>query len=1109
MSLLSNEQNTIVDILKIRAYRDGGKTAYVWVDESLNEVEKLSYLSLFKQASSVGYCLNKSGIKKPDNVILLMDSNLGFLKAFYGCLLIGARPIPMKPDIANLAFIATLQSIMDDSSSNSILTTNNILGFLKNCNLKSTKVLDIDDMYTSEESLDHINKITKEDIAYLSYTSGSTGSPKGIKLLHKSLCCHARVVCNAMNVSKKSLLVSWLPLHHVAGLNVISTQSALVGACCILMSPESFLKSPKNWLEAIHKYKGTFSGGPNFAYDLCTKYINIEDVQDVDLSTLDLIFNGSQVIRDDTIKNFTKKFKKIGFNKKAFYQVYGMSECVAIVTGGRSVYLSSPTSPNHTNDSIFSSSLVSSCGKPLLGCDVKIINTSTFDECKNYEVGEIWVSTSSISGGYIKDEYNDVFNCQLANNDKKYLRSGDLGFFDNDNNLFVYGRLREFIIVRGRNIYFNDIETSLRDIHPKLSNAYTSFGVLRDNEEDLIIVIETNEQNIDEKEYKDIIKKIRSVVVNSSGVTPAEIALLKKDAIPRSGVGKFRRNECKKLYCENNIDILYLYKFLSNDENTEYLPSGDKILDIVAQALIKVSGWTDIDINTAINSLGLDSLTATKVISRIRFDTRVELSIADILFSKTVFDIVEKVNELILKTNGGSDTLSSLLDFNKLESRAPTKNFNVSCLQKEILNTERNNIKMFPNENVYFGINIKGTFDAEIFKKSLDITAAQQKQLLCTFSLNNGVFVQNYCTKLSDYVEEYDITNTVDSVNVKENIIKEKVTHFFGLSDHVARVTIIKVGDYEYDVVFVAHHSNFDHWSFGLFLDTVMDSYCKLKLNPNYTLTKLDFEYSDFIEVEQKWLSSKHRKDQIHYWLNKLKGIEPLELKYDYPRTSIQSHKGSLMCFSLDKTKYMLIRSLAENNSATVFMVLISVFKIVLYRYSKHTDIVVGAAIANRDNSKLEKIIGYFSNMLAIRTEIKPSETFIDLLARIKQTTLEAYKNHHIPIEEILRLLRPTSKFDEILPYRVSFLVQNTPQAKLDYDEFKVEFMDLHNGSCNFDIEFNITEVSGKLSVTIEYSNEVFKEKTIKKLWHDYVTILDEILEKNRITIKEASEKLR
>ncbi|MCM3441344.1 AMP-binding protein [Metabacillus halosaccharovorans] len=344
------------------------------------------------------------------------------------------------------------------------------------------------------------------------------------------------------------------------------------------MSPMDFLQKPYRWLEAISKYKATVSGAPNFAYELCVKKVSEEQKNQIDLSSWRVAFNGAEPIRYETLENFSSAFKVCGFKENSFYPCYGMAEATLLISGGNSNdypiiknFDSQSLKNNKVQESIETreSSVIVSCGKTSMDQEIKIVNPETNNLCSENEVGEIWVNGQNVAKGYFGTGDNENFNGLInGNNTKKYLKTGDLGFI-HEGQLYITGRLKDVIILRGKNYYPQDIELTTEKAHIGVREGCSaSFSITKDNEEKLVIVAEvertyrprgSNQQN-EKLDDNNILKSIRKKVMEDHSVQPYYICLIKTGSIPKTSSGKIQRNACKHEFLNDELEIWYTDK---------------------------------------------------------------------------------------------------------------------------------------------------------------------------------------------------------------------------------------------------------------------------------------------------------------------------------------------------------------------------------------------------------------------------------------------------------------------------------------------------------------------------------------------------------------------
>ena len=409
-----------------------------------------------------------------DRALLLYPPGLEFIEAFLGCLTAGIIAVPAYPPRRNRK-AERLRTIIDDAQPRLILTSREVATTVEEVLSHSDHemvFLATDDVETCEGQSYEPSPVGWNQPAFIQYTSGSTGTPRGVMVSHANICSNMEMVRLGFGYSTESIMVCWLPVFHDMGLFSGILQPLFVGFPSILLSPVAFLQEPVRWLRAVSEHRGTTTGGPNFALDHCVRVITEDQKQGIDLTCLSVLYNGAEPIRAETLDRFAAAFAVCGFDRKAFFPCYGLAESTIYVTGGppghpptcldidREFLEYRKLTPPGPDSSIASSTLVSS-GRPAPGVQLVIVDPDTCKECLPDEVGEIWLASRSVCQGYWErpDESRATFEAGLENK-SPFLRTGDLGFI-RDGELFVTGRLKDLIIIRGRNIYPQDVEAAI------------------------------------------------------------------------------------------------------------------------------------------------------------------------------------------------------------------------------------------------------------------------------------------------------------------------------------------------------------------------------------------------------------------------------------------------------------------------------------------------------------------------------------------------------------------------------------------------------------------------------------------------------------------------
>ncbi len=588
---LDGSTPTLVDALQRRVEKDGGYCAYKYLSDD-GSVAALTIGQLDQRARAIGAWL-QDRCSFGDRVLLVYPPGLEFVTAFFGCLYAGVLPVPAtypKPRRP----MPRLLAIGIDCGAELALTTSQALETLQ---LPTSAAAGQQIGWSATDTVpDDLAgqwrrpNLTAEDLAFLQYTSGSTSDPKGVMVTHGNLVHNLAVIHRAFDLDRihadgvEPVSVWWLPAYHDMGLI-----GGILGAVhnegqLILMPPTSFLKRPLSWLRAMSDYHATVSGAPNFAYSLCVSKTTPEERAALDLSKWRLAFCGAEPIRPETLKRFADAFEPAGFREAAFYPCYGLAEATLLVTGGdgpqRPVIkrvdraaLAEHRVVEVDDGAAQPAQALVGCGAPWLGQEVAIVDVDTRRRLPEHQVGEIWVRGSSVAKGYWSrpEDTRLDFQATIEGEDQRtYLRTGDLGFLS-DGNLFVTGREKEMIIVRGRNLYPHDIELSVGHSHPALAaGAGASFAVEVDGEERLVVVYEVDRQYRN-GDLDDVIRCARRAIVDDHELDPQALVLIRMASLPRTTSGKVQRNLCRQQFLDGSLNVVAQW---TNDQPRRREPFG-------------------------------------------------------------------------------------------------------------------------------------------------------------------------------------------------------------------------------------------------------------------------------------------------------------------------------------------------------------------------------------------------------------------------------------------------------------------------------------------------------------------------------------------------------
>jgi|CXWL01.1.fsa_nt_gi amino acid adenylation domain-containing protein/non-ribosomal peptide synthase protein (TIGR01720 family) len=912
---------------------------------------------------------------------------------------------------------------------------------------------------------------------------------------HGNLMANQEAIKQGFGHTERTTVVGWLPLYHDMGLIGNLLQPLYLGATAILMPPMAFLEKPIRWLRAISNYQANTSGGPNFAYDLCLRKVTAEQMQGLDLTAWSLAFNGSEPVRAATMERFTEKFADCGFRRESFFPCYGLAEATLFVTGEKlqAVGCAARTERNHEVCSV-------SCGSTSTYNEVRIVNPETAKPCQERNIGEIWVTGPSIAKGYWNrpEESEQTFRARLVdktgmdrsiidslshrqeNNTQPFLRTGDLGFLDNGQ-LYITGRIKDLIIIRGRNFYPQDIEQALTEEIPALiPDACSVFSVTYEDEEQLIVVAEVTRAAMRSGDYKAIAAAVRKVLAEVCELAAAELVLVQPGTVPKTSSGKIRRQPCKQLYLENSLPVL----FRSGDQtNVKYSPVGEqaslKALEessptpspeyqILQQALLAVPQAQRallicrflkhkmarllkveeslVSTDLPLRSLGLDSLKAVELKHAaddlLGMDAPLSLFLSD--------DSLEKIAEKLSETTESTDGCAVHTDPStgiEQDAHSPLYNSDLSSTQFSMWTMQQ----LEPNSivyNLHLALRIAGKIDQERLKQAFHYLTERHTMLRTLYRVgdNDAVIQQVLPTpELPDFFTAIDASAWPES-QLQDDMARRAREPFDLATGPLLHITCYEHGkpglqndplssrggteqslptETCHTLLICAHHIAVDLWSVLILVSELKTIYAELSAGLEPSLNGPNSSYTDFVAWQRHYLHSPACDKAWTYWQRQLTGELPLlSLPTDSPRPTVSDYRGASVAFRLSLEETERLKKLAGQQGVTLFALLLTAYKVLLHRYTHQKDLIVGVPTSGRSQARFVPVVGNFVNPLPLRSYPSGNKAFTDYLAEVNGALLSALEYQDFPFSLMVERLQPERVADHWPIYQTLFVLQ-------------------------------------------------------------------------------------
>ncbi|SAI74503.1 D-alanine--D-alanine ligase [Bordetella ansorpii] len=1064
---------------------------------------RISYEALHSRARSLAAGLRECG-RLGDRVLLMLDNDDHYVVGFLACLYAGLVAVPAYPPQASRPQLAArVVAIARACDPACVLTSDACLDDVRQALAGVVRVPILTAGSAVSTAMQACRLPGADDIAFLQYTSGSTSQPKGVIVTHGNLMANEAAIEASLSVGADDVFVSWLPLYHDMGLIGGLLQPLYRGIPVVLMSPRFFFERPVRWLQAISRYRGTISGGPDFSYRLCTERIVPGD-SGLDLSSWRVAFCGAEPVRHDTLEAFAGAFQPAGFDAGALYPCYGLAEATLLVTGGRR---GAGLRATRCDPEALAGGLARerADGHPQVSCGfaaplhrLAVIDPATGVAVPEGRVGEIRVQGGSISRGYWNDPQASA-ETFVAGEGGHWLRTGDLGFLK-DGELYVTGRLKDLIIVRGQNLYPQDIERAVEErVEAVRKGRVAAFACPRDDGSEAIgIAAEIGRGTQKRATAQQIGAAVSAAVAEACAEVPGVVVLLNPGGLPKTSSGKLQRRACEAALRDGTLDA---WSVLRDQDAAAGGPMDEAALQwdsdplavgmkaIWAQVLKRP--WDALAGDPDFFALGGSSMAAVQLAARIGACWAVDYPVRLVYEHPRLSQAVGQVRARQANPQAAAQPVPRLAPEVR-EGLLP-----LSHAQQRLWFLWH----MDPASTAYHiscALHLKGRLDVAAVRAALEGLVARHEALRTVYLTDAaGAVCQRVLPRAMTQISVVDLASLPVQARAarRERALYDTHQAPFDLAaGPMMRACVIDEGEGCHVLALTVHHIAADGWSMQVLCDDFARGYTARVRGTQDAAPPSTLQYADYAVWQRDRLAQGEAQRQLAWWRARLGQEHPvLELPTDRPRRAgALQGTAAVHAFALAGRDAQALQRAARHASSSTFMVLLAAFQALLFRYTGQSDIRVGTTNNNRAQPEVAGIVGFFVNLQVLRADIDGRMALAEVLRQARETVLGAQAHADLPFEMLVEALQPGRDPDHSPLFRVLMNHQALDDGRLRALP-GLALQELAHGdqAARFELALDTMEHGpGDIRMRLTYAPGLFDAGTIERLAAYYLCML-------------------
>lgn len=1084
------------EVLEANALHFPQRAALHFLPDGVEIGETLTFAQLHEQSQSLAAAL-QSRYAPGDSVLLMLPSSLDYVRAFCACLYAGLIAVPLFPPPSRKPrHLDRVRNVVVDAEPALILAPADHCQNLLELVERKVDVLTVQDLGTPPASQWQRPAVDGATVAFLQYTSGSTGTPKGVEVRQRNLIANVELMRQAYGFDEHGGMVNWLPLYHDMGLIGGMLAPLYSGMPCYLMASQTFVNAPSTWLQALSRYRATASFAPNFAYALCNRVVSDNLIAQLDLSAWQHAINGAEPIHPGTLEAFAQRFAVCGLNPLAISPGYGQAEATLCVSAtpvdALPVVLRLDKAVLETGRVALAATEVPAvefvaCGYPQALHDIAIVDPQSHERCAADHIGEVWLSGPSNAEAYWKnpEASREAFAARVVGEPGHYLRSGDLGFM-HEGQVVICGRLKDLLILNGRNLYPHDIEFAITDAEPGIRTgriaAFSEMDPVLGREK-LVIVAEPQRKFVDRAHHPALFASMQNAVREAADCGIDQIVLVEAGTIPMTTSGKIARQGARKQLAAGTLSIIAQNggQTAPNSETIDlihlkHLVGTPQLAQTACrqwleQTLREVNPYLAADFELSLIGLGLDSISVADFAARLHKDLGWNLDTQCLFGEQTLAEWALALQHFLSEPSPTASTSTT---------RSKVNRGRQSFAQSRLWFLRQLN----PDEtrhNLVLHLSLQGQLDIETLALRLNTLVDRHSVLRTVYRDGVDGPQQQVLPATAVPLTWHDLREQSEpqqQQTLSACLANEHATPVELETGPLLRAQLLSRNGEQHELLLTLHHIAFDGRSAQVLLAELAGS----------TDAELPVQYLDFAHWEAGYWGGQRIAVEQDFWREHLAKV-PQTL---YLGGSGQTQGEHSLHFMVPQATCEPLAAMAREQGLTLFMLLLASYQLVLKQLGGQQQFLLGTDVGGRPLAEHNDVIGFFVNQLTLRCDLRGEPTLAGFLERVRDEARLAYAHQGLPFDLVVSALAPERRPGHSPLFQVKLNYQPSRVTPTAIAGAHMTALDVAQAPGDFHLVLDLVHGVEGIDATLKYRGEYFDQDRALRLQHLWMRLLGE-----------------